>query len=114
MPERKPSFVAYVDESGDEGFSFDRASSRWFVLAAAIIETGDDLTEVKLVDEVRAGINKNRKPEHQIPEKKPLHFRDLKHDQRKYFASRLGAARLRTVAICVHKPDLTSPEVASA
>ena len=36
----KPSFIAYVDESGDEGFVFNAdgsGSSRWFVLSAAVI-----------------------------------------------------------------------------
>ena len=30
------SFVVYVDESGDEGFSFGQGSSDWFVLSAVI------------------------------------------------------------------------------
>lgn len=49
----KPTFIAYVDESGDEGFSFGRGSSDWFVLAAVITKQNNDLETVKLVDRVR-------------------------------------------------------------
>lgn len=40
------SFVAYVDESGDEGFKFlpnEQGSSRWFVLSALVIRKENDL-----------------------------------------------------------------------
>jgi hypothetical protein len=43
------SFVAYVDESGDEGFKFlpnEQGSSRWFVLSAMVIRREKDLQVV--------------------------------------------------------------------
>lgn len=43
------SFVAYVDESGDEGFKFlpnAQGSSRWFVLSAMVIRRENDLQVV--------------------------------------------------------------------
>ena len=51
------TFVAYIDESGDEGFALSSGSSQWFVLAAAILKRTVDLQECKLVDAVRSGIN---------------------------------------------------------
>jgi len=48
-----PTFVVYVDESGDEGFSFGRGSSEWFVLSAVIIKKANELETVKLVDRIR-------------------------------------------------------------
>jgi hypothetical protein len=45
----KSSFIAYVDESGDEGFVFNpdgSGSSRWFVLSAAVIRQTNDLQMV--------------------------------------------------------------------
>ena len=30
------TFVVYIDESGDEGFSFGKGSSEWFVLSAVV------------------------------------------------------------------------------
>lgn len=83
------TFIAYVDESGDEGFRFDGGSSRWFVLSAAVFRSAQELNEVKLIDEVRARINQGRKPGQEIPAKRPLHFRDLRHEQRKFFAHRI-------------------------
>jgi hypothetical protein len=109
-----PSFVAYVDESGDEGFKFGAGSSAWFVLSAVVIRATDDLTVVRLVDEVRDRFNQDRKPENRMPPRKPLHFRDLRHEQRKFYAGRLGAADVRTVTVLIHKPDLTSPETFQA
>lgn len=109
MP-KSPTFVAYIDESGDEGFKFSAGSSEWFVLSAAVVRASDDLAQVKLIDDVRDRLNQDRKPEHQFPPRKPLHFRDLKHEQRKFYAARVGQADLKTISVLVHKPDLASPE----
>jgi hypothetical protein len=104
------TFLAYIDESGDEGFRFGGGSSAWFVLAAVIVRRSDDREMLTLIDEVREGINQTRKPEHRIPPKKPLHFRDLKHEPRKFFVSRLATTDVRAVCVLVRKPDLASPE----
>lgn len=98
----KPSFVVYVDESGDEGFSFDRGSSEWFVLSAVVTRKASDLETVKLVDVVRAKLNKRPR--------KPLHFRDLRHEHRLPFIDEIAKARLRTISVLVHKPSLGEPE----
>lgn len=106
-----PTFVAYIDESGDEGFKFGQGSSNWFVLSAVILRREEELAEVKLVDAVRSLINQNRQPEHRIPDKKPLHFRDLSHEQRKLLAQHIAAAKVKTISVMVYKPLLTSPEI---
>jgi hypothetical protein len=51
----KSSFIAYVDESGDEGFVFNpdgSGSSRWFVLSAAVIRQSNDLQMVSCRREI--------------------------------------------------------------
>lgn len=68
------TFVVYIDESGDEGVKFADGSSEWFVLSAVITRRATDLETVKLVDDVRQALGK--------PDKKPLHFRDLRHEHR--------------------------------
>lgn len=98
----KPTFVVYVDESGDEGFSFGGGSSEWFVLSAVITRKAKDLQVVKLVDAIRKQLSK--------PEKKPLHFRDIKHEQRLPFIAEIAGADLRTVSVLMHKPSLKEPE----
>lgn len=101
----KPSFVVYVDESGDEGFAFKGArtgSSRWFVLSAVVTRKELDLETVKLVDKVREELN--------YEPRKPLHFRKMKHERRVAYVTRIAAARIRCVTILVHKPSIAAPE----
>lgn len=102
MVSHEPTFVVYIDESGNEGFSFDRGSSVWFVVSAVITRKATDLDTVKLVDNVRMKLAKQ--------ERKPLHFRDLKHEQRLPFIGEISAAALRTVSVVVHKPSIKEPE----
>lgn len=100
------SFVAYVDESGDEGFKFlpqEQGSSRWFVLSALVIRKENDLQVVQLARQARDLLRKEPKA--------ALHFRHLKHEQRVPLARLIGAAPVRTVSVLIHKPSITEPEV---
>jgi Protein of unknown function (DUF3800) len=97
-----PTFIAYVDESGDEGFSFQRGSSEWFVISAVVLRASTELGTVKALDEVKALLGKQPM--------KPLHFRSLEHHQRVAFVERLATERMRCISICVHKPSLRDPE----
>jgi hypothetical protein len=99
------SFIAYIDESGDEGFVFHpdgSGSSRWFVLSAAVIRRSNDLQMVSCLNETRVVLQK--------PPKTALHFVDLKHEQRVPYIRRVGALPIRTVSVLVHKPQITEPE----
>ncbi|MFN3408989.1 MAG: DUF3800 domain-containing protein [Limisphaerales bacterium] len=101
----RASFIAYVDESGDEGFVFNAdgsGSSRWFVLSAAVIRQTNDLQMVHCLKEVRAVLKKEPKT--------PLHFVDLKHEQRVPYIRRVGALPIRTVSVLVYKPLIAEPE----
>ena len=100
------SFVAYVDESGDEGFKFlpnEQGSSRWFVLSAMVIRKENDLQVVQLARQARELLKKDAK--------KALHFRELRHEQRVPLARLIGDAPVRTVSVLVHKPSISEPEV---
>lgn len=101
----KPSFLAYVDESGDEGFVFNAdgsGSSRWFVLSAAVVRQTNDLQMVTCLKEVRLVLKKEPKT--------PLHFVDLKHEQRVPYIRRVGELPIRTVSVLVYKPLIAEPE----
>jgi hypothetical protein len=94
-----------VDESGDEGFVFrddGSGSSRWFVLSAVVIRRTDDLQMVSCLKEVRALLQKTPKT--------PLHFVDLRHEQRVPYVRRVGELPIRTVSVLVYKPLITEPE----
>lgn len=100
------SFVAYVDESGDEGFKFlpnEQGSSRWFVLSALVVRKENDMQIVQLAKQAREILNKEPK--------KPLHFRELRHEQRVPLARLIGSAPVRTVSVLVHKPSIPEPEI---
>lgn len=100
-----PSFVVYIDESGDEGFVFNTdgsGSSRWFVLSAAVIRKANDLQMVSCLKDVRAVLGK--------PPKTPLHFVDLKHEQRVPYIRRVGDLPIRTVSVLIYKPLISEPE----
>lgn len=84
----KPSFIAYVDESGDEGFVFSPAgtgSSRWFVLPAAVIRQTNDLKMVDCLKSVRNLLGK--------PLKTPCPARDS-------FGHEVGVITPRTTIPC--------------
>jgi len=101
----KPSFVVYIDESGDEGFKLNddgSGSSRWFVLSAAVIRQTNDLQMVACLKEVRDLLGK--------PPKTPLHFVDLKHEQRVPYIRRVGTLPIRTVTVAIYKPLIQEPE----
>jgi hypothetical protein len=97
------SFVAYIDESGDEGFKFTSGSSQWFVLTAVMTRKALDVATVKLVDDVRSIL--------QCQSHKPLHFSCMKHEQRLPYVDRIAKAGLRAASILVHKPSIQDPEV---
>lgn len=100
-----PSFMVYIDESGDEGFVFNNdgsGSSRWFVLSAVVIRKVNDLQMVSCLKEVRQVLGKGPKT--------PLHFVDLKHEQRVPYIRRVGELPIRTVNVLVHKPLIAEPE----
>jgi len=93
----------YIDESGDEGFLFSRGSSDWFVLSAVITQKSWDVEEVKLVDNVRELLGK--------PAGIPLHFRNLKHEQKFPYVSEIAKSKLRTISVLVHKPSINEKEM---
>ncbi len=77
-------------------------SSRWFVLSAAVIRKVNDSQMVSCLKDVRKVLGK-------LP-KTPLHFVDLKHEQRVPYIRRVGELPIRTVNVLVHKPLITEPE----
>lgn len=100
------SFVAYIDESGDEGFKFrtggKKGSSDWFVLSAYITRQVYDLETVKVLDQVRAELG--------IKPKSHVHWIGLKHQQRVRYVQLIAQKRARFISVCVHKPSLLEPE----
>ena len=98
------TFLAYIDESGDEGFKFGLGSSEWFVLSALIVRRSIERTELSVVGEVKKRLRKT----------KPLHFQNLRHQQRLLFISELAKMQVRTASVLVHKPSIEAPQTFKA
>jgi len=96
------SFVVYIDESGDQGFTFRQpapaGSSHWFILGALVVRRENDLQCVETMRRIRKAMG--RQPNAHI------HWRRLKHDDKVYFAQELSKMPVRLIAVCVHKPSL--------
>lgn len=98
------SFIAHIDESGDEGFRFRRsageqASSDWFVLAALVSRAQTDLAEV--IETVHCELG--------LRPRDPVRWKKLRHIEKVRFAQILAALPTRIAAVCVHKPSLAEP-----
>lgn len=95
------SFVAYIDESGDEGFVFNEdgsGSSRWFVLSAAIVRKELDSKTVQLFRTLRGILGKH--------DKAPLHFCKIKHEHRLPILRAIAQHDVRITTIALHKPSM--------
>jgi hypothetical protein len=98
-------FNAYIDESGDEGFTNvtipTQDSSEWLVLAGVLVPEESDLELSRAVDDLRTYLEK--------PPPKPLHFRDLKHPKKRAAMARLARYPFVFSVVALWKPQITSP-----
>lgn len=93
------SFVAYIDESGEEGLDGKPGSSEWFVLSAVVTRRETDIEAVKVLDRIRVKLGKQPR--------KALHFRRLKHDEKLLYLNEfVSEKRLRVLSVLIHKPSL--------
>jgi len=96
------SFRVYIDESGDEGFTFlpfpEKGSPEWFVLSAFIVRHQDDAECVHRLNEFRSRTNR-KKDVH-------VHWRKLKHTQKVLYASIIAGMDATGCSVAVHKPSL--------
>ena len=90
-----PSFIVYIDESGDEGFAFERGSSKWFVLTGIVLE------EIKK-EKANELLRKVRK-ECKLLDKKALHARKLKEEKLNRALEIICGADLKIISIIFGK-----------
>jgi hypothetical protein len=97
------SFIAYVDESGDDGLSgtyrtagHQGGSSNWFTISASLWRYSRDLEAVHWRNEIR----------NQLPgqaSKKTLHCNDLTHQQRVMACQALAMKAMRSICVMANK-----------
>ncbi len=95
------SFIAYIDESGDDGFVFNpdgTGSSKWLVLSALVVRKENDLELVQVARQARAVLG--RDPNF------ALHFVKIKHEQRVPVCSLISTAKVRAISVLAHKYSL--------
>lgn len=101
-----PSFVAYIDEAGDEGLlSPSPCCPKWFVLSAVVMPRVNEHPLIEMLREFRFSIG--------MEPKKPVHFRRLEHpDERRNLIQRMVALHslFRVMSVLVYKPCLLHPE----
>lgn len=104
MPNR---FVAYIDESGDDGFAFPEqdggnGSSDWFVLSAIVTPVARDKEVIELGQSIKRELRL---------QKSILHFSKMQHPHRVYAIDRISSSWLTTISIVINKRKIEQPEV---
>lgn len=99
------SFIAYIDEAGDDGLNPDKyripgrggGSSHWLTIGATVWRQSRDLDAVQWAKAIRDRLPQQKRL-------KPLHFKDLDHPQRVMAIDGLSKCPIRAVAVIANKP----------
>jgi Protein of unknown function (DUF3800) len=95
------SYIAYIDESGDDGLTNFRGkgsqggASSWLIISACVFRYSYDVECVGWRDEILA----------EMPEKKSrdLHFTNLTHQQKVFATKRLSEQKVKAISILSNK-----------
>jgi hypothetical protein len=98
------SFVAYIDESGDDGLNGryriagqSGGSSHWLTISASVWRLSRDLEAVAWRDEIRTQLPSNSRG-------KALHCKSLTHEQKVMAANVIATKPIRSICIMANKP----------
>lgn len=99
MASKDYSFIAYIDESGDDGFK--EHSSDWFVLSAYIVRSSRDNEIVSLKKQILKDID--------MEKTKNIHMLKMKnHEKKCYIAKKIGEFPSRSISVLSNKHNLSS------
>lgn len=95
-------FYAYIDEAGDQGFTFrdppERASSQWFNLSAVVVRETSREAESREFIEFAKTVSKKHWSK--------LHFRELPHERRAALSHYLSRRPIQVSSVCWNKREL--------
>jgi hypothetical protein len=100
------SYIAYIDESGDDGLvkfrepGADGGSSRWLAISACLIRQSRDLEAVAWRDEITDKLPNKRQ--------RYLHFQQLSHSQKMMAAKVLAKKPVKTITVISNKTMIPS------
>ena len=105
-----PSFAICIDESGDQGFTFEgeNRSTDWFVISG-IVFLNDRLADVNAaIREAKQSIAWNNR--------KPLHFKRVNNERRVCVLNSIlrDQTLFRAISVLIHKPSLIEVESLSS
>lgn len=98
------SFIAYIDESGDDGIEKFRepggqgGASKWLCICACIMRSSQSLETVKWRDEIKTKTGKKGD--------RTIHFATLNHGQKKVASQLLSTKPVRFISSIVYKPAM--------
>jgi len=99
-------FIVYIDESGDEGFTFretPKGSSDWFILSAIITSVSDDQEVRTTAHSIRQAIG--------LPEKATIHFADIPHERRVRTVEEIVASNVTIASVAINKRAIKQPQI---
>lgn len=97
------TFIAYIDESGDDGLGKYRTpgagggASHWLTISASIWRLSRDLDALSWRDEIRGQLGVKA-------QSKPLHCKDMTHQQKVMAANSLLGKPFRSICVLANKP----------
>ncbi len=97
----------YIDEAGDEGFKIPqdfiagRGASRWFIVAAVAVPAEADRQVASSVNRI-----KHRLWPNVVGHTKVLHWRGLKHKQKRVVLAELKPEQFVWLAVAMEKTEL--------
>lgn len=99
------SFIAYIDESGDDGLKSFRepgqqgGASKWLCICACIIRASIRLETVRWRDEIKGTTGKKTKG-------RSIHFADFNHNQKRVTCQIINGKPLRFISALSHKTTI--------
>ena len=99
------SYIAYIDEAGDDGLqklkdsAGNNGSTHWLILGAIIARSSNDANMVGYRDSIKksAQIKSN---------KRDIHFKDLKHEQKTVVAQVISELPIRSIVVASNKQTI--------
>lgn len=104
-PPERHSFIAYIDECGDDGLGNYRVpgvsggASRWLTLSATVCRMSRERDAITWRDEIRSRLDSKSLG-------KPLHFVGLRHEQRVMAAQLIARKPIRSICVVANKPAI--------
>lgn len=99
------SFVAFIDEAGDDGFKFkenNEGSTRWLVLSAVVCRRENVHFAFEALKAAKATLG--------MDPKAVFHFQKMRHEHRNVLVRSFVGKPFRTISVLSYKPDIPSPE----